>query len=93
MPSTANRTFSLSEEQAAFIDAKVAAGDFGSSSEVVSEGLRVLQERDASIEGWLREEVAPAFDEARANPESLIPAETVFADLRARLAERLLSGR
>ena len=93
MSSTANRTFSLSEEQAAFIDAKVAAGDFGSSSEVVSEGLRVLQERDASIEVWLREDIAPAFDAARANPESLIPVETVFADLRARLAGRLLGGR
>ena len=79
------RTFSLPVEHAAFIDAKVASGAYASGSEVVRAGLRALRERDEAVERWLRDEVAPAYDEWAANPKSAIPAEDVFADLRARL--------
>ncbi|MBL8554624.1 MAG: type II toxin-antitoxin system ParD family antitoxin, partial [Phenylobacterium sp.] len=59
---TTKRTFSLAEEQAEYIDAKVASGDYASASEVVRDGLRALRERDAAVERWLREEVAPEYD-------------------------------
>ena len=38
MSATAKRTVSLPEEQSAFIDAKVATGDYASASEVVRAG-------------------------------------------------------
>jgi antitoxin ParD1/3/4 len=44
--------------------------------------LRALQERDA-IERWLNEEVVPVYDAMKADPKRGIPAEEVFAALRA----------
>ncbi len=78
------RTISLPEEHSAFIDAKVASGDYASASEVVRAGLRALQERDAAIERWLREEVVPTYERLQADPESGIPAAEVFNRLRDR---------
>lgn len=84
MGASTKRTISLPDEHAEFIDAKVASGDYASASEVVRAGLRALQERDAAIERWLREEVVPTYEHMKANPESWIPAEEVFRRLRER---------
>ncbi len=46
------------------------------------------RKREAAVERWLREEVAPAFDAMKADPEWAIPAEAVFAEVRARHATR-----
>lgn len=80
------RTISLPPEHADFIDAKVASGAFASASEVVRAGLRALQERDAAVEKWLREEVAPAYDALRADPDRAIPLDDVMARIRKRHA-------
>ena len=82
MSKAQKRTFSLTEENAAYIDSKVASGAYISASEVVREGLRAIQERDAAIERWLHEEVVPVYDEMAAHPERRIPAEEVRAELR-----------
>ncbi len=87
------RTFSLPDEQARYIDALVASGSFASASEVVRAGLRALQERDAAVERWLRDEVAPVYDAMKADPSRAIAAEHVFASIRARHAARLKSDR
>jgi antitoxin ParD1/3/4 len=83
------RTISLPAEHAAFIDAKVSSGAYASASEVVRAGLRALQERDAAVERWLREEVAPVYDAMKADPSRGIPAEQDFAEIRALHARRL----
>ncbi|MCW5760512.1 MAG: type II toxin-antitoxin system ParD family antitoxin, partial [Phenylobacterium sp.] len=88
MANVQKRTFSLAEEQAEYIDAKVASGDYASASEVVRDGLRALKERDAAIERWLREEVAPEYDAMMADPSRGIPVEQAFAEIRARLEAR-----
>jgi len=82
------RTFSLPAEQAAYIDAKVDSGAYASGSEVISAGLRALQERDAVFERWLHEEVVPTYDATKADPSSHIPAKAVFAEARARYSGR-----
>lgn len=89
MPSPEKRTFSLPTEQAGYIDALVASGTYASGSEVVRAGLRALQERDAAVEKWLRDEVLGVYDAMRSNPARAIPAEKVFATIRARHADRL----
>jgi antitoxin ParD1/3/4 len=92
MSNIEKRTFSLPAEQAAFIDAQVATGAFASASEVVRAGLRALQERDAAVERWLREEVATTYDEWKAHPERVISSEEMAKRMRKRHEARLKSG-
>jgi antitoxin ParD1/3/4 len=89
MAATAKRTFSLPAEQAQFIDTQVASGTYASGSEVVRAGLRALQERDAAVERWLREEVVPVYDAMKADPTRAIPIDKVFAKVRARHSARM----
>jgi antitoxin ParD1/3/4 len=89
MSTAEKRTVSLPTEQASYIDSLVASGAYASASEVVRAGLRALQERDAAVERWLREEVIPVYDAMKADPARGIPAEQVMASLRKRHAERL----
>jgi antitoxin ParD1/3/4 len=93
MPSPEKRTFSLPTEQASYIDTLVASGTYASGSEVVRAGLRALQERDAAVERWLQEEVIGVCDAMQADPSRAIPAEQVFATIRARHADRLKKKR
>ena len=88
MPTTAKRMISLPVEQAAYIDSQVAAGAYGSASEVVSAGLQALQERHAAIEHWLHDAVVPAHRAMQDDPKRAIPADQVFAALEDRIAER-----
>lgn len=89
MPSPGKRTISLPAEQASYIDALVASGTYATASEVVRAGLRALQERDSAVERWLQNEVVPVAVAMQADPGRAIPAERVFADLRALHAQRL----
>lgn len=93
MSATAKRTFSLPAEQAKFIDSQVKTGTYASGSEVVRAGLRALQERDAAVERWLREDVAPVYDAMKADPKRAIPAAKVFAAIRAHHAARMRAAK
>lgn len=86
MSGTEKRTFSLPQEQAAFIDAKVQAGGYASGSEVIRAGLRALQERDSAVEQWLRDEVAPTYDTVKSGVQKTHPVGDVFDEIRARHA-------
>ena len=89
MSATDRRTVSLPAEHAAYIDARVVDGTYASASEVVRAGLRALQERDAAMERWLREDVARTYDAALAQPDSLRPLEDVMDRLRARHVQKI----
>jgi antitoxin ParD1/3/4 len=68
MASTEKRTITLPANQARYVDSLVASGRYASESDVISAGLLVLQEREAGLERWLREEVAPVYDAMQADP-------------------------
>ena len=93
MSTIAKRTVSLPEEQSAFIDAKVATGDYASASEVVRAGLRALRERDEAVERWLRQEVAPTYDAMAADPGRARTSDEVWNGVGAHHAERVKTGR
>ena len=88
MSAVQKRTFSLPAKQAKFIDAQVRSGAYASASEVVRAGLRALKERDAAMEQWLKLEVAPVYDAMKADPKRGLPANKVFAAIRAHHAAK-----
>ena len=88
MASVAKRTVSLPEGQAAYIDARVAAGDYPSSSAVVRAGLEALRDRDEAVERWLHDEVAPAYDHAELTSNAA--ATLVWTYLCGQLARKKL---
>jgi antitoxin ParD1/3/4 len=81
MSKVVKRSFSLTEEQAAFIDAKVESGEYASGSEMIRAGIRGMQEDELVLHEWLRREVLPAVEELEANPELARPADEVFAEI------------
>ena len=87
MSSEADRGVTLSPEQARRIDDLMESGAYDSVSEVIGAGLKALQDRDAEVQRWLREQVGPAYDAVQADPSSAIPASDVEAAL-SRLASR-----
>jgi antitoxin ParD1/3/4 len=88
MAATEKRTVSLPREQANYMDDLVRGGAYASASEVVRAGLRALQERDAAVERWLREEVVPVAVATRESPERGIAADQVFGEIRRLHADR-----
>lgn len=80
---------SLTPELESFVTAKVETGMYGSQSEVVREGLRLLRERDQVMEARLqdlRSEVAEGLEQARRG--ELIPGDQVREKIRRKSQER-----
>jgi antitoxin ParD1/3/4 len=93
MPTIDKRTINLPQAQASSIDSLVEAGSHASVSQVVRAGLRALQERDAVVERWLRDEVAPIYDAMQADPNRGLSAARVMAAMRAHHADHLKKAR
>ena len=84
MTEVSKRTISLPLEHSNFIDGKIASGYYASASEVVRDGLRALQERDAAIERWLNGPVAETYDAMMKSPKQAVSVDKAFATLRKR---------
>lgn len=55
-------------------------------------GLRALQERDAAVERWLRDEVVATYDAMKAHPERAISAGDMAERMRQRHELRMRDG-
>lgn len=89
MRNTQALSITLPHDMAAMVKAKVASGEYATESEVIRDGLRTLQARDAALEAWLSGEVAKSYDAFAADPSIGIPADDVMARLRAAYRDRL----
>ncbi len=81
MRTTQPLTITLPLDMAQMVKDKVSSGEYATESEVIRDGLRTLAARDAAVERWLREEVAPTIADARARPEVLLTATQVKNNL------------
>ena len=80
---------SLTPELEKLIEDKVRTGLYGSASEVVRDGLRLLVERDEARQarlGELRGKIADGMEAIRRG--DVIDGDQVFAEIRKRSAER-----
>jgi len=82
MRTTQQMSITLPNEMAEFVRTKVAAGDYASDSEVLRDALRALRERDRAIEAWLRNEVVPAAQALRNDPNRALSVDQVRAELK-----------
>ncbi len=89
MRTTQQLSITLPNEMANAVRAKVQTGEYASESEVIRDGLRALLARDRAVEGWLHDQVGPAYDALKADPSRAITAE----QLRARIAEEVAKSR
>lgn len=86
MRTTQSLSITLPTDMAQMIKAKVASGEYATESEVIRDGLRTLQARDAAVEHWLRTEVATTYDAHMKDPSRAIPADQVMAGMERRFA-------
>lgn len=56
------KNISLPDELEAYVDAKVASGEYAHASEVVREGLRLLRQQEAEKFEWLKREIQKGLD-------------------------------
>lgn len=93
MRSTKAISVTLPLNMVRMIKTRVASGQYASESEVVRDGLRTLQARDAAVEAWLRGEVARSYDEHKSDPGKAIPLDKVMSRLHARRSKRKVRAR
>jgi antitoxin ParD1/3/4 len=86
MRTTQSLSITLAHDMAQMVKAKVASGEYATESEVIRDGLRTLAARDAAVEKWLRDEVAPTYDRVMADPiGNTVSAEEARARLLAHM--------
>ncbi|HYL27649.1 MAG TPA: type II toxin-antitoxin system ParD family antitoxin [Candidatus Nitrosotalea sp.] len=79
------KNISLPGELEAYIDAKVASGEYAHASEVVRDGVRLLMQEEARKLEWLREAIAKG--EADIAAGRVLTSKQVRKALRGRATE------
>jgi antitoxin ParD1/3/4 len=92
MRSTKQMSITLTNEMAEMVRAKVESGEYASESEVIRDGLRVLQAQERAVNAWLRNQVAATYDAMKAHPSRAVGADKVRASLAAARRSRLKAG-
>ncbi|MBD2616124.1 type II toxin-antitoxin system ParD family antitoxin [Nostoc punctiforme FACHB-252] len=88
MRTTQPLTITLPHDMMEMVKAKVSSGEYATESEVIRDGLRILQARDAALEKWLRSEVVKSYDDLFADESLGIEAEDIVARVRSNYRKR-----
>ncbi len=81
-------TITLPDDLVAEIEARIAAGDYSSESDVVRNGVEGLLADDPAVEGWLRYEVVARCLMRVSGPPASVPAEEVLARVQSRYSAK-----
>jgi antitoxin ParD1/3/4 len=94
MPIRTSLNVSLTPELEKFVQSRVASGRYQTASEVIREGLRLLEEREQALEA-AREELRAQLRRGveQADHGELLDGETVFEEIRQLSARRLAQKR
>src|SRR5271167_2937607 len=71
------------------VDARLKSGAFSSASEIIRAAMRALDREDTALDEYLRHKVEAAL----ADPRPSVPAEKVFARLRAHHAKQVKAAK
>ena len=80
-------TVTLPDDIVENIEARVAAGEYASESDLVREGLDSFLADDPELEDWLRNVVVPSCEQMRADPSIAKPIEGVLERIQHRFAD------
>lgn len=78
---------SLTPKLQKYVEKRVKSGDYGSASEVVRDGLRLLEERERKL-AYLKHEVGKAWDAVEAGDTVRVGLEESKRRLRRNLSRR-----
>jgi antitoxin ParD1/3/4 len=84
MRSTERFSITLTPELAELVRSMVESGQYATDSEVIRDGLRLIEARNRAVDSWLKTEVVPAYEKLKADPSRAISGE----ELDKRMAER-----
>jgi antitoxin ParD1/3/4 len=88
MGNTESLSITLPHELARMIRDKIDSGAYANESEVIQDGLRALQTRDAVVERWLLDAVVPVYDRVASGEEKLLDVDEVVSGLLSRYQAR-----
>ncbi|MCU0230432.1 MAG: type II toxin-antitoxin system ParD family antitoxin [Acidobacteria bacterium] len=88
MPTSRNPSISLSAQQRRFVDGLVASGRYQGVSEVLREGLRLLEDREAARARTLAEIGQAVRDGIASGPAGPLDLEAVVAEAERRAGRR-----
>ena len=77
MRTTQQFSITLPKEMAHLVKTMVATGAYATESEVFRDGLRALMAREQATERWLLQQVGPAYDALKADPERAVGIDQV----------------
>jgi antitoxin ParD1/3/4 len=78
---------SLTPKLKKYVEKRVKSGDYGSASEVVRDGLRLLEERERKL-AYLKQEVGKAWDSVEAGRTVRVSLADMKKRLRSNLSRR-----
>ncbi|OLP53978.1 hypothetical protein BJF92_09525 [Rhizobium rhizosphaerae] len=93
MAEIAPKLIALPPDLAERVEAKLRSGRYDTEESVLRESLSALDERDDAMEAWLRDEVAPAYDAAMADPGRAVGLDAVRDRLHAHIGTILSKSR
>jgi antitoxin ParD1/3/4 len=82
------KTLELPDDVRIYVEKLVESGRFESPEAVISTAVENMRLEDSRIEQWLHDEVMPTYLAMKADPSRGIPAEEVFAEIKAGLEAR-----